>query len=346
MTNRRLNRHNGARMSKMTNSPRRRHRAPVAILFGLLFVPRPTPAETLGEVAERYLAAIEAQDWQQMEALLDPDARYQDFSMEHFGGPAIDLRGPEAIVGFWRNSSADAGTLSIDFDFPDRFAAGPNLILRGYSEVEARGEAWQLPLEVITARFPQITHLRISEGRITYHADHVDYGAAEQQIAAQVEVRNQRHGTAVEFPLTPVDTGLLETAEAYLKALHANDWRRLASWLGPDSMYLNYTAEYRTGSVERAQGGEAMLKLFRDARASSGTLHLAFDRKQAWVAGPNVFLYGTYMIEMSGQAWGLGEGTASFEVPMVVHLRFVDDTLTHHVEYIDYVTGFGPLGAP
>ncbi len=303
----------------------------------------PADGEEISVVAERYLAAIQSQNWETMQTMLAADARYRDFSMEHFGTPMIDLRGPEAIVGFWRESSNDSGTVSIRLDLPDRFVAGPNLVLRGHSQVRVRGSAWDLPLELIETRFPLITHLRIVDGKVTHHVDHVDYAAAERQISEQVESYNREHGTQASFPVSAVDDELRGQATAYLAALHQDDWEGLRRWLGPESRYLNFTAEAVSGSVERAEGGARMVDLFRNARARSGTLELKLEVRQSFVAGPNVLLVGTYHVVTRGEAWGVERDTVSFQIPMVVHLRIVEGMVLDHVEYLDYATGLSVL---
>ena len=98
----------------------------------LLAIPFPASGDDdVTAIVDRYLAAIQAQDWPAMRALLAADAHYLDYSMEHLSLPIKDLRGAEAIVGFWRDSSNDSGTVSIRFDLGERFVAGPNLVLRG-----------------------------------------------------------------------------------------------------------------------------------------------------------------------------------------------------------------------
>ncbi len=316
-------------------------RTALALGLAVQLTPAPVFAETIEEIADIYLSAVREQDWEKMRSLLAVDARYQDFTMEHFGVAGIDLKGPEAIVGFWRDSSADSGTLSIRFDFPDRFTAGPHLILRGHSEVEILGSSWELPVEVLETRFPQITHLRIAEGKVTYHSDHVDYATAERQIATQVELYNREHGTHAVFPITKLRTELFEQAIDYLAALHHDDWQGLERWLGPESTYVNFTAESVGGSIERADGASAMLELFRNAHARSGTSKLELEVESRFVAGPNVFLQGIYHVETSGNPRGSKSDVASFQIPMIVHLRFAGRTVHRHAEYMDYATGIG-----
>ncbi|MEM7353879.1 MAG: ester cyclase [Acidobacteriota bacterium] len=297
----------------------------------------------IAQVAARYLAAIQAQDWTTMEAMLAEEAHYQDYSAELFGTPKIDLRGPAAIVGFWRDSSRDSGTVSIGFDFDERFVAGPNLVLRGHGEVRVRAAAWGLPLEYLDTRFSLISHLRIVDGKVTHHTDHVDYGAMERQIVAQVEDHNRQHGTEASFPVSSVDEAILGHATDYLAALHRDDWQSLERWLSAESSYLNFTAEGISGSIERAEGGEQMLQLFRSARAQSETLKLHLEVKESFVAGPNVFLVGTYQVTTRGEPWGVESETVRFGIPMVVHLRLVEGKVVEHVEYMDYATGFAQL---
>jgi hypothetical protein len=164
---------------------------PTILILGALaittsvFAGSATSVDEIDAVADGYLEAVRSSDWERMSSFLAAESHYQDFSMEHFDRPMIDLKGPEAIVEFWRSSGEGAGTVEIRFDVEERFTAGPNVYLIISSYVRNRGGAWGLPDHEIEARFRQLTHLRIRDGKVLYHADHVDYADAERQVEEQ-----------------------------------------------------------------------------------------------------------------------------------------------------------------
>ncbi|MCP3959320.1 MAG: hypothetical protein GY719_15825 [bacterium] len=86
-----------------------------------------------------------------------------------------------------------------------------------------------------------------------------------------------------------------------------------------------------------------MVELFRNAREKSGTLELGLDVEDSFIAGPNVFLVGTYRITSRGENWGFERGAVSFAMPMVVHLRILEGVVREHVEYMDYAAGLAAL---
>lgn len=307
----------------------------------------PTTDSRESDVIASYLATIQEQDWPGMAEVLSDDASYRDVTMEHFGRDAIDLRGRAAITEFWRESSRDAGTRSILFDYPRRFRAGSHHVLIGESRVEIEGSAWGLPVPILRTAFPVVTHLRIENGRVTHHTDHVDYGAAERQIAEQVEAYNAKVGTTASFPVSPVDDSLVERALRYLRDLHSGDEAGAREALSTDARYRNDTAESLTGAAEVVVGREAVLELFRESYRRSATRELAFEPDLEFLAGSNVILAGIYEGETAGAPWGAEAERVTFRMPMVVHLRFDrEGRILEHSEllgYEDALAGLSPL---
>ena len=154
----------------------------VSILIGAA----PPQLETSVEkISDDYLASIQAQDWERMGSLLSDASRYEDFTMEFFDRPPIQLTGREAIVEFWRTSSEDSGTSSIHYDVVRRIVAGPMVILDLRGRVTVSGHYWELERDEITLEFDQISTLRILDGVVVHHVDHVDYADGMRQIDEQ-----------------------------------------------------------------------------------------------------------------------------------------------------------------
>ena len=310
------------------------HRLLLPLLAALLAAP--LQADSVDATAEAYFAAIQAQDWQKMATFLDADSHYQDFTMEHFDRPRIDLRGGEAIVEFWRTASEDSGTSDIRLDFDERFVAGPNLFLLGHSEVKTEGAAWGLPVESLDTRFPQITHLRIEEGRVTYHADHVDYGTAERQIAEQVEAWRKEHGGDASFPVTAVDASLKKRAEEYLANLREKRWDDAAAFLGDGSQYQNFSVEHFGRSSVHVSGAQALLDHFRSTSEKQQVVESSFEVERYFISGSNVFLVGFGYVKKRATAWEMPQDVVDARFRQIHHVRLEDGKVTYHADHVDH----------
>jgi len=134
------------------------------------------------DVATAYLQVIQNQEWDRMATFLTPESHYQDFTMEYFGSDAIDLRGADAITGFWRKSSEDSGSSEILYVVDSRFTAGPAIVLDIALQVRVSGAYWNVDEPEIELKGRLVTFLRIEEGKVTHHIDFTDYASAMAQI--------------------------------------------------------------------------------------------------------------------------------------------------------------------
>lgn len=146
-------------------------------------------ARDVDAVADDYLDAIQAQDWERMASFLTEASVYQDFTMEYFDREPIDLLGAEAIVDFWRSSSEESGTSEIRYDIVDRFTAGPCVVLTLRLHARVSGKYWGLSEPEVELAGDIITFLRIKDGRVTRHHDYVNYPQGTKQIEALKQQR-------------------------------------------------------------------------------------------------------------------------------------------------------------
>ncbi len=159
-------------------------RAPSLVAL-LLCLPLLTGAATPSSpeaVVDRYLAAISASDWDAMAALLAEDAHYEDRTMALFDRGAVDLRGPEAITRFWRESGEGAGSSAIRFERRGGFVAGPVVVLELRVHVDNDGAAWDMPGVSFTGEMNVISLIEVRDGRVVWHMDAADYEAALRQV--------------------------------------------------------------------------------------------------------------------------------------------------------------------
>ena len=133
-------------------------------------------------VAMRYLAAIDAMDWETMAALLAEDAHYTDPTMIHFDRPAIDLRGRAAIADFWRSSSEGSGTSDIAYEVTQCFeTAGYHMVSLDIS-ISVSGAYWSVNREEIVLPGKVISVIRVNAGQVTAHHDYVGYAGADEEV--------------------------------------------------------------------------------------------------------------------------------------------------------------------
>ena len=136
----------------------------------------------LADVAWDYLEALLLEDHDRARAYLTAESRYQDFSIELFDRDMVDLKGGPAILKYWQESAQTSGTVEVRFDTERHFVAGPNVYFIGTAHVKNLGSTWGLGDELLDFSFTQISHIRIVDGKVTYHADHVDYLTAYEQM--------------------------------------------------------------------------------------------------------------------------------------------------------------------
>lgn len=132
-----------------------------------------------------YLKVIEAMNWPGMRALLAPDAHYLDPTMIFFDRPAIDLRGPDAIVDFWQGESEGADTRKLEFNFRScAETAGFHMIHYDVTGTAA-GATWNVNRDEITITGAVTSVIRIDDGLVKEHRDYVDYRSAIDDVERQ-----------------------------------------------------------------------------------------------------------------------------------------------------------------
>jgi hypothetical protein len=102
--------------------------------------------------------------------------------MTYYDRPAIDLRGREAIVEFWRASSEDSGTSDIAYTVTQCFeTAGYHMVNLDIS-ITVSGAYWKVDRDEIVLPGRVLSILRVSDGRVTEHQDYVGYAGAESVV--------------------------------------------------------------------------------------------------------------------------------------------------------------------
>lgn len=136
------------------------------------------------EVGRQYLQSVYAFDFSALEASLHPDAVFEDpTAVVAFPGEAWRFTGRSAILDFFRQSSK--GIVDAGFQVRSEFATGEFVVfyLEYWSDV--KGEVLGIPGQIVSIKMPGVTILRIRNGLVIHHADHVDYDLFIEQVAKQ-----------------------------------------------------------------------------------------------------------------------------------------------------------------
>lgn len=137
------------------------------------------------EVGIRYLDALYAFDYAELEDVFDPDAVFEDPTVVAFAGEAVRVTGRSAIFDFFRQASE--GIVDGGFEVLSSFATGQFVVfnLEYWSTFE--GELMAVQAKIITIKVPGVTILKFQDGLLIHHTDHVDYELLHEQVAKQSE---------------------------------------------------------------------------------------------------------------------------------------------------------------
>ena len=141
----------------------------------------------LADAAWQYLELVLLERFEDAAAYLTPASQYQNFSVEFFGRDKVDVKGSEAIMAYWREASKASATVEVRFEANDFFVAGPNVYFIGTTFVTNEGRGWGVNMDLLEFTFTQVSQVRMVDGKVTYHADHLDYAEAFEQLKAYME---------------------------------------------------------------------------------------------------------------------------------------------------------------
>lgn len=159
------------------------HKGPVWLLISGLLLPGMLAACPEDSLALRYLDAIETMQWQRMRSLLANDARYTDPTMIYFDRDAIDIRGAEEIVAFWRSSSEDSGTSQIGYETTACFETAGYHMVNLDIKIVAAGSFWNVNKPEIILPGKVLSVIRVVDGYVVEHHDYVEYSNAGRVVA-------------------------------------------------------------------------------------------------------------------------------------------------------------------
>ena len=136
------------------------------------------------EVGKHYLESLYAFDFSTLKASLHADAVFEDpTAVAAFPGQASRFSGRDDILDFFRQSSK--GIVGAGYQIQSEFTTGEFVVfnLQYWSRVE--GEMLGVPGKIFSVKMPGVTILRIKNGFVIHHTDHVDYDLMLKQVAEQ-----------------------------------------------------------------------------------------------------------------------------------------------------------------
>lgn len=145
---------------------------------------QPILASACGEGSPAYswVESAESQDWTRMQALLTPDATYDDPTVVHLDQEAIALVGREAIIEFWRETSEELGASNIDYEVTRCFESGGITVLTMTFSITMNGSYWNINTESIDLTGVGTTVITNRPEGIVAVVDYVDYAGIQTQI--------------------------------------------------------------------------------------------------------------------------------------------------------------------
>ena len=136
------------------------------------------------EVGRNYLDVLYAFDFPELEKLLHADAVFEDpTSVVAFPGVTWRFVGRGAVLEVFRQSGE--GIVDADFRVLSEFSTGEFVVFYAEYSTVFQGEALGMTEQVFSVKIPAVTILRIQNGLVIHHTDHVDYDLMLEQIAKQ-----------------------------------------------------------------------------------------------------------------------------------------------------------------
>lgn len=123
--------------------------------------------------AEAYLKAYQALDLRAVEALLAPDARFEDptsTDVPGIGGP-FRWEGRDAVIAGLRGWTQSVRR--IDYTIRDRYEASGRVVFIGTAAALIAA-----PSGLVRTNFPIVTIVTLRDGKVIEHRDYTDYAGA------------------------------------------------------------------------------------------------------------------------------------------------------------------------
>lgn len=139
----------------------------------------PTDNEPLA-VAERYLAAYEALDFDRLLTFWTDDSVWQDPTGAEIGASPAPVRGATAIRDHLL--AATNGIEAVEFDLPERFHSGGQVVNIGTFRYTLDGTALGAPGKRARFEMRTVIVLEVRDGKVLSHTDYADFSDWQEQL--------------------------------------------------------------------------------------------------------------------------------------------------------------------
>ena len=133
------------------------------------------------DAALAYMETLYDFDFEGLADHLAPDAIFRDPTAAVLAGEPLEFLGRDAILESFAAGAADSRNAG--FEVLEQFTTSGYVVLTLVYRTELRGEAVGVPTDWIPVRVPAMTVLKVVDGLITEHLDHVDYEELLRQVA-------------------------------------------------------------------------------------------------------------------------------------------------------------------
>jgi len=160
-----------------------------ALALVLNFVPRSFLTTEAGQepdpllsLSETYLERLCAQDFQALEPLLDANALFEDPTRVTLTGKVQRIQGRAAMLENFAKNAKSQGQSEVEI--VETFVTGEHVVMR--LNYNSKGSANVIRVDgetpSVSLVIPAVTILRIQNGRVVHHLDHVDYASILRQV--------------------------------------------------------------------------------------------------------------------------------------------------------------------
>ena len=153
-------------------------------IFALLVLPGIAAGQdsSVADVGLRYLNTLYAFEFDQLGAHLAEDATFRDPTAATLVGSPLAYQGRDAIVSGFAAGAADSRNAR--FEVLHSFASGEYVVFSLIYRTELRGDPIGVPGQWVGVEVSGNTILRVTNGLVSEHVDHVDYEELLRQVEA------------------------------------------------------------------------------------------------------------------------------------------------------------------
>ena len=141
----------------------------------------PPESAALKQIALDYLETLAAADWEKQKTFYTEESVFEDPTADLFGEP-WHFQGPEAISDFWRTSFEGSGTKSVENHYLRIFVNGSRVVVEYDATVRFDAARLGFPGQDVEGTIHGVTVLRVEDGKIVHHLDHVDYAGSLRKL--------------------------------------------------------------------------------------------------------------------------------------------------------------------